>query len=83
LNSLTLANNHEDKLGIFQAEFPLLLTGIIDVFTNLLVQMGKPSNLPVCLVQNVIMVLKIRVPLIRSVSYLQIHLGGHHEGEPR
>jgi hypothetical protein len=33
--------------------------------------------------QNVIMVLKIRAPLIRSVSYLQIHLGGRHEGEPR
>ena len=34
------------------------------------------------LMQNVIMVLKIRVPLIRSVFYLQIHLRGPHEDEP-
>ncbi len=35
------------------------------------------------LIQNLTMLLKIRVPLIRSVFYLQIHLRGHHEDEPR
>jgi hypothetical protein len=43
-NAFVLANDQEDKLGVFQAEFSLLLTEMIGIVTKLWGQIGKPIN---------------------------------------
>jgi hypothetical protein len=41
------ANNQEDKLGLFQAEFCFLLAGMVEVFTNLQRETGNPGSSPI------------------------------------
>jgi len=69
--------------NLIQAEFFSLLTGIIEIFRIFMYKWANQAISQYAVIQNVILVLKIRVPLIRIVFCLQIHLGGPHEGEPR